>query len=401
MVRSVNRAARQAIAEFLRLESASGLLLVAAAALAIGVANSPLQAMYDTVLQTHLTVTLGGFGVDKPLLLWVNDGLMAVFFMLVGLELKREVVDGELSSPSQLTLPALAAFGGLAVPALVFWWINRGDAAAMHGWAIPTATDIAFALAVLSLLGSRVPVSLKIFLTTIAIIDDLAAILIIAVFYSGDLSGVALAGAGLGLALLFTFNRLGVLRLAPYILVGAGIWLLVLKSGVHATLAGVAVAAFIPLKAGDQASPARQLEHNLHPWVAFAILPLFAFCNAGVSLHGAGPGTLTEGVSLGILLGLFVGKQLGVFGMTALGLGLGLARRPANTTLPQLYAVSIICGVGFTMSLFIGSLAFEHAHFELDAAVKLGVMAGSLLSALLGLLVLHFSLPPVPNVKAE
>jgi NhaA family Na+:H+ antiporter len=393
MIKSATSSARQAIAEFLRLESSSGMLLVGGAMLAMAVANSPWQGGYDALLQTRLIVTLGGLGVDKPLVLWVNDGLMAVFFLLVGLELKREVVDGELSSPSQLTLPVLAALGGLAVPALVFWWINRGDAAAMSGWAIPTATDIAFALAVLSLLGSRVPVSLKIFLTTIAIIDDLAAILIIAAFYSGDLSGAVLAGAGLGLALLFTFNRLGVLRLAPYILVGAGIWLLVLKSGVHATLAGVAVAAFIPLKAGAQTSPARRLEHNLHPWVAFGILPLFAFCNAGVSLHGVGLNALTDGVSLGILLGLFVGKQLGVFGMTALGLGLGLARVPANTTLPQLYAVSIICGVGFTMSLFIGSLAFEHGNFMLDAAVKLGVMAGSLLSALLGLLVLHFSLP--------
>ena len=366
---------------------------MASALLAMAVANSPLLNVYDSLLQTRLIVTLGGLGVDKPLFLWVNDGLMAVFFLLVGLELKREVVNGELSSASQLSLPALAAFGGLGAPAIIFWLINRGDAAAMNGWAIPTATDIAFALAVLSLLGSRVPVALKIFLTTIAIIDDLAAILIIAVFYTGDLSGLALAGAGLGLALLFTFNRCGVLRLAPYILVGAGIWLLVLKSGVHATLAGVAVAAFVPLKAGDQPSPARQLEHNLHPWVAYGILPLFAFCNAGVSLRGVGLGALSEGVSLGILLGLFVGKQLGVFAMTAIGLGLGLAPRPSGSTLTQLYAVSVICGVGFTMSLFIGSLAFEHGTFMLAAAVKLGVMAGSLLSALLGLLVLHFSLP--------
>ncbi|NND45163.1 MAG: Na+/H+ antiporter NhaA [Xanthomonadales bacterium] len=393
MVRNVTESARDAISEFLRLESASGLLLVGAAALAMVVANSPLLAFYDGVLQTHLTVTLGGFGVDKPLLLWVNDGLMAIFFLLVGLELKREVVDGQLSSASQITLPGLAALGGLAVPALMFWLINRGDGSAMNGWAIPTATDIAFALALLTLLGSRVPVALKILLTTIAIIDDLAAIMIIAVFYSGDLGLGSLAGAGLGLLVLFGLNRAGVQRLAPYMLVGAVIWLLVLKSGVHATLAGVAVAAFIPLRADDGATPARQLEHNLHPWVAFLILPLFAFSNAGVSLQGLGLETLSSGVSLGIILGLFAGKQVGVFAMIALALSLGIARRPEGTTLGQLYGVSVLCGVGFTMSLFIGSLAFEHGNFVLDAAVKLGVMAGSIGSALLGVLVLHFALP--------
>jgi len=326
-------------------------------------------------------------------LLWVNDGLMALFFLLVGLELKREVIDGQLSSASQITLPGLAALGGLAAPALLFWLINRGDAPAMNGWAIPTATDIAFALALLTLLGSRVPVALKILLTTIAIIDDLAAILIIAVFYTGDLSLGALASAGLGLVLLLALNRAGVKRLAPYMLIGAVIWLLVLKSGVHATLAGVAVAAFIPLRSDDGESPARQLEHNLHPWVAFLILPLFAFSNAGVSLQGVGIETLSSGVSLGIIVGLFAGKQIGVFAMIALALALGIARRPEGTSLAQLYAVSVICGVGFTMSLFIGSLAFEHGNFVLDAAVKLGVMTGSLGSALLGLLILHLSLP--------
>jgi Na+:H+ antiporter, NhaA family len=401
MVRTVTQTARDAIAEFLRLESASGLLLVGAAVLAMIVANTPLVSIYDGALQTRLIVTLGGFGVDKPLLLWVNDGLMAIFFLLVGLELKREVVDGQLSSRAQVILPGFAAIGGLGIPALVFWLFNRGDSAAMNGWAIPTATDIAFALAILTLLGSRVPVALKILLTTIAIIDDLAAIGVIAVFYTADLSLGALAGAGTGLFFLAALNRAGVQRLAPYLLVGTFIWLLVLKSGVHATLAGVAVAAFIPLRAGDEPSPARHLEHSLHPWVAFLILPLFAFSNAGVSLQGIGIDTLSSGISLGIILGLFVGKQLGVFLMMGLALGLGIARRPEGTTLTQLYAVSVICGVGFTMSLFIGSLAYEHGNFVLDAAVKLGVMTGSLASAVLGVLILHFALPRVRESSAE
>ncbi|MFT7563637.1 MAG: NhaA family Na+:H+ antiporter, partial [Bacteroidia bacterium] len=348
MIKTASKSAVKALSEFLKLESASGVLLVAAALAAVGIANSQISHWYEGILQTHLAVTLGGFGVDKPLILWVNDGLMAIFFLLVGLELKREVIEGQLSSRDQIVLPALAAVGGLVVPAAIFWLINRDDPYAMNGWAIPTATDIAFALAVLSLLGDRVPVSLKIFLTTIAILDDLAAILVIAVFYTSDLSWQALSAAGFGIVLLFFLNRMHVQRLAAYILVGIMVWLMVLKSGVHATLAGVAVAAFIPLKSGDAHSPARHLEHSLHPWIAFAILPIFAFCNAGVSLHGVGVGMLSGGVSLGIWLGLFFGKQLGIFGMITLALSFGLARRPEGTTLPQLYAVSIICGVGFT-----------------------------------------------------
>jgi len=286
MIKTTTQAVTQAWREFLRLESAGGLILVSAAVFALVLANSPLADLYNGVLSLKLTITVENFGVSKPLLLWINDGLMAVFFLLVGLELKREVVEGQLSSPDQIVLPALAAIGGLAVPAVIYWMINKDNPQGINGWAIPTATDIAFALAILSLLGSRVPASLKIFLTTIAIFDDLAAIIIIAVFYSADLSTVSLAAAGAGIVVLFVLNRLGVQSLAAYLIVGLFIWLFVLKSGVHATLAGIVVAAFIPLKSCDDHSPARHLEHILHPWVAFGVLPIFAFANAGVSFAG-------------------------------------------------------------------------------------------------------------------
>ena len=348
---------------------------------------------YEWLLGLQVTVTVGGLGVDKPLLLWVNDALMVFFFMLVGLELKREVVEGQLSRPDQVILPVIAAFGGLLAPALIFWWINGDVPAQRDGWAIPTATDIAFALAMLSLMGSRVPLSLKIFLTTIAIVDDLAAIVIIALFYTADLSVVSLALAGLGVLGLFVLNRMKVARIAPYMMVGLFIWLCVLKSGVHATLAGVVVAAFIPLRADDDASPARHLEHTLHPWVAFAVLPVFAFANAGVSFAGMGLDRLTQGVPLGIILGLFVGKQVGVFGMVALARALRIARLPEDTTWGQVYGVALLCGIGFTMSLFIGTLAFQHGNFDMLEGVKMGVLAGSLLSAAAGLLVLHLTLP--------
>jgi NhaA family Na+:H+ antiporter len=298
-----------------------------------------------------------------------------------------------LSSLDQIVLPVLAAIGGLVVPALIYWFVNQDDPMALNGWAIPTATDIAFALAVLAVLGSRVPLSLKIFLTTIAIVDDIAAIVVIAIFYSGDLSLLEIGLAMLGVVALFVMNRLGVQRIAAYILVGTLIWIWVLNSGVHATLAGVVVALFIPLRADDDHSPARHLEHTLHPWVAYLVLPLFAFANAGVPLAGMGLHTLTDGVGLGVVLGLFFGKQIGVFGMVLLATATGLARKPEDTTLWQLYGVSLICGVGFTMSLFIGGLAFEHGNFMYDAALKLGVIAGSLLSAVAGYLVLRLSLP--------
>jgi NhaA family Na+:H+ antiporter len=380
--------------EFLKLESAAGILLIGATVVALVMANIPLAYQaYNWFLGLQLTVTLGGLGVDKPLLLWINDALMVFFFMLVGLELKREVVEGQLSRPDQVILPVLAAIGGLIVPAAIFWYINGDFASQKNGWAIPTATDIAFALAMLGLLGSRVPISLKIFLTTIAIIDDLAAIVIIAIFYSSDLSLISLGLAGLGIVVLFALNRMKVMRLAPYMLTALFIWLCVLKSGVHATLAGVVVAAFIPLKAGDDHSPARHLEHTLHPWVAFAVLPIFAFANAGVSFHGMSVEKLTNGVSMGIIFGLFFGKQIGVFGMILLARLLRIAKLPPGATWGQVYGVALLCGIGFTMSLFIGTLAFEHGNFDMLSTVKMGVLIGSALSAVAGLLVLYFALP--------
>ena len=380
--------------EFLRLESASGALLIAATVLALIMANIPsaLQA-YEWFLGLHLTITVGGLGVDKPLLLWINDALMVFFFMLVGLELKREVVEGQLSKPDQVILPIMAALGGLVLPAVIFWWINGDFVSQKNGWAIPTATDIAFALAMLGLLGSRAPLSLKIFLTTIAIVDDIAAIFIIAVFYTSDLSLLSLALAAIGIIGLAMLNRMKVMRLAPYMIIALFIWLCVLKSGVHATLAGVVVAAFIPLRPGDDHSPARHLEHTLHPWVAFAVLPIFAFANAGVPLAGMSFEKLSNGVPLGIILGLFFGKQFGVFGMVLLARLLRIAKLPDNTTWGQIYGVALLCGIGFTMSLFIGTLAFEHGNFDLLSGVKMGVLTGSVLSAIAGVLVLHFTLP--------
>ena len=393
MIKNTAQKAAGAWREFLRLESAGGLLLVAAALLALVLANTPLAEVYTRLLGLKLTVMVESVGVSKPLLLWVNDGLMAVFFLLVGLELKREVVEGELSRPEQIALPALAAVGGLVVPAVIYWLVNRGNPEGLNGWAVPTATDIAFALAVLTLLGHRVPARLKVFLTTIAIFDDLAAIIIIAVFYSGDLSTSALVAAGVGVAALFALNRMGVKSLAAYLIIGIFIWFFVLKSGVHATLAGIAVAAFIPLKGGDEHSPSRHLEHILHPWVAFGVLPLFAFANAGLALDGVGLNDVMGTVSTGIILGLLVGKQIGVFGMTALIIGLGLARKPEGASWAMLYGVALLCGIGFTMSLFIGSLAFEHGGFSNIAALKIGVFSGSVASAVCGWLVLHLSLP--------
>lgn len=393
MTKKATRKATDALRDFLQLESAGGLILVSAAALAVLLANSPLQELYQQVLGLKLTVMVESFGVSKPLILWINDGLMAVFFLLVGLELKREVVNGELSKPDQIALPAVAALGGLAVPAVIYWLVNRDNPQGINGWAIPTATDIAFALAILSLLGSRVPSSLKVFLTTIAIFDDLAAIIIIAVFYSVDLSTSSLAAAGAGIAVLFILNKAGVQSLAAYLITGVFIWLFVLKSGVHATLAGIVVAAFIPLKSGDETSPAHHLEHILHPWVAYGVLPIFAFANAGVSFSGVSSDVVLGTVSTGILLGLFLGKQAGVFGMTALVIGLGLAKKPEGSSWAMLYGVALLCGVGFTMSLFIGSLAFEHGGFSQGAALRIGVIAGSVASAFCGWLVLHLSLP--------
>lgn len=376
---------------FLQTESAGGILLMAAAALALALSNSPLGSAYGSLLDLRLSVQLGGYGLDKPLLLWINDGLMAVFFLLVGLEVKREVLEGELASREQIALPAVAAFGGFVLPALIYAAINRGDANALNGWAIPAATDIAFALGVLSLLGSRVPLSLKVFLSSLAIFDDVAAIVVIALFYSQDLSLPALAVAGTAIAGLLALNVCGVKSLTAYLLVGAVIWMCVLRSGVHATLTGILIAMAIPLDGERGRSPLRELEQALHPWVAFMILPVFAFANAGVSLTGISAATFLGGVPLGIALGLFAGKQAGVFGFAWLAIRLGWARLPEGSDWLMLYGVAVLTGIGFTMSLFIGSLAFEHGGFEFGAATRIGVLTGSLASALAGYSLLRFA----------
>lgn len=369
-------------------ELIAGLLLMGAAAAGILFANTGLAPFYDMLRGLPVSVQIGEFAIDKPLLLWINDGLMAVFFFLVGLEIKRELLTDELSSPRKAALPIVCAIGGMAVPALIYASLNAGDPVATQGWAIPAATDIAFALGVLGLLGSRVPTSMKILLTAIAVFDDLGAIIIIALFYTDQLSLTALGWAGAALVALLVLNVAGVKKTAPYILVGILLWVCVLKSGVHATLAGVALAMAIPMRGGDSehASPLKTLEHGIHPWVAYAVLPIFAFANAGVSFAGIGWGSFVEPVTLGISAGLFVGKQIGIFGMIWLTVRVGLARMPEGAGWTQVYGMSLLCGIGFTMSLFIGGLAWEHAHF--DAPVRLGVITGSLLSAAVGSLVL-------------
>lgn len=376
---------------FLALESAGGITLMAAAAVALLWANSPLSGVYEGLLSVPARVQVGAFAIDKPLLLWINDGLMAVFFFLIGMEVKREVLDGELSSPSQLVLPGAAAVGGMALPAGIYVLLNRGDPIALNGWAIPAATDIAFALGILSLLGSRVPLSLKVLLTAFAILDDLAAIVIIAAFYTAELSVRSLLLAAGAIILLVGLNLRGVTRAAAYVLVGVALWVFVLKSGVHATLAGVALGFAIPLRAedADGHSPLRHLEHALHPWVAFGVLPVFAFANAGVSFEGVTLGTLGGSVPLGIAAGLFVGKQLGVFGLCWLAIRTGMARMPEGAGWLELYGVALLSGIGFTMSLFIGSLAFPAGDVESATAVRLGVLVGSLLSGVAGYLLLR------------
>lgn len=387
-----------AIREFLKLEAAGGIILVIAAACAMVLANSAGAALYEGILAVPVAVQVGELTIAKPLLLWINDGLMAVFFMLVGMEIKREVMEGQLSSAAQIALPAFAATGGMIVPAAFYAGLNWEDAVALNGWAIPAATDIAFALGVLALLGPRVPISLKVFLLAVAIIDDLGAIIIIAVFYTADLSLAALALAGVGIAGLIALNLAGVKRIAPYMLVGVFLWVCVLKSGVHATLAGVATGFAIPLAgtvAGDQhESPLRHLEHTLHPWVAYGILPVFAFANAGVSLVGLSLANLLQPVPLGIASGLFIGKQIGVFGFTWIAVKAGLCHKPAGATWLQFYGVALLTGIGFTMSLFIGTLAFEDPGFAAD--VRIGVLSGSILSAVAGYLVLRLSLATAP-----
>jgi len=385
------------IKNFLRLESSGGIILMAAAALALLAANSGAAGLYAYFIDTPVEVRVGALLIAKPLFLWVNDGLMAIFFFLVGLELKREFLEGELSRPANVLLPAVGAVGGMVVPVGVFVFMNHGDPVAMQGWAIPAATDIAFALGILTLLGSRVPVSLKVFLVSLAIFDDLGAIVIIAIFYSGDLSTEALAVALVCLAALALMNRRNVMSISSYVLVGIIMWIAVLKSGVHATLAGVALAAFIPMRDPNNAghSPLRELEHDLHQVVAFAVLPLFAFVNSGIDLSGVGIDTLLHPVPLGIAAGLFAGKQIGIFLLCFIAIKLGIARLPDGANWGGLYGVSILCGVGFTMSLFVGSLAFENTVLDPEMVFdeRLGIILGSLLSCIMGYIVLYLTLP--------
>ncbi len=389
------------IREFLKLEAAAGIVLVISAGLALVMANTVLAPFYQVFLDVPVVVQVGALKLAKPLLLWVNDGLMAIFFFLIGLEIKREVLQGELSSWSQASLPGFAALGGMAVPALIYVLINLGDMETLRGWAIPAATDIAFALGVLALLGSRVPAALKIFLLALAIMDDLGAIVIIAVFYTADMSLISLGLAAVGMVILACFNIFGVVRLAAYVMVGLAVWVCVLKSGVHATLAGVAVAFFIPLRAKTEEgeSPLEHLEHMLHPWVAFAILPFFAFANAGIPLEGLTLASLLAPVPLGIAAGLFIGKQIGVFGFAYGAVRLGLARLPQGVSWLQIYGLSLLTGIGFTMSLFIGTLAFDD--LEQATGVRLGVLLGSLLSAFGGYLLLRISATPTERTSVE
>ena len=385
------------IQNFMKLEASAGLTLMIVALLAMLAANSAFAPYYSGFLDTNVRVGAGAFEISKPAVLWINDGLMAIFFFLVGLEIKREVLAGELSSLDKAILPVLAAVGGMVAPALIFLYFNLGNPATLSGWAVPTATDIAFALGILALLGSRVPVALKVFLLAIAIIDDLGAIVIIAIFYTSDLSANALTLAMLAMGLAVALNRMGVQRITPYLLLGLFMWVCVLKSGVHATLAGVVLAMTIPLKKknGDQGLLLRA-EHALHPWVAFLILPLFAFANAGVNLSGLSLTDLIEPLPLGIAAGLFLGKQAGVFAFTWLACKSGLARLPKGVTWQHVYGVACLTGVGFTMSLFIGSLAFGSA--ETMNTVRLGVICGSVLSGILGFAILRASTEREPTV---
>lgn len=382
-----------AVGDFMRLESAGGVLLLLSAILAMLIANSPLSGLYGSLLDATVAVQVGALAINKPLLLWVNDGLMAVFFFLIGLEIKREIMEGELSSFSQVVLPGMGALGGMIAPAAIYAWLNWGDPVALDGWGIPVATDIAFALALLGVFGSRVPTALKVFLLTLAIFDDLAAIVIIALFYSGDLSLSALLIGAVALLVAVTMNRMGVTRTSSYILLGVVLWIAVLKSGVHATLAGVLIAFCIPMRDEHGKSPLRDLEHDLHAPVAFAILPIFAFANAGLSLTGMSIDDLMHPVTMGVVAGLLIGKPLGILLFAGLAVSLRLAQLPTNVNWRQLLGVAFACGIGFTMSLFIAGLAFEHGSGDYFSGDRLGILAGSILSALAAYILLYVSLP--------
>jgi NhaA family Na+:H+ antiporter len=383
------------IRRFIASESAAGVVLAIAASVALVVSNSSLAPVYERFIQMRVELRFADdwLVLSKPWLLWVNDLWMVVFFFLVGLEVKREVLAGELASLKQASLPAVAAIGGMVLPALIYVALNHADPVALRGWAIPTATDIAFALGILMLLGSRVPPSLKIFLTAVAIIDDLGAIVVIALFYTEGLSGAMLAAAAAGAAVLFVLNRSRVSSIGPYVIVGLVVWVCVLKSGIHATLAGVVTAMAIPLRDRHGGSPLQTAEHALHPWVAFAVLPMFAFANAGVSPQGVSMGTLLQGIPLGIALGLVLGKAFGVFGGSWLLMRFAGASLPTGASERQFFGVCVLCGIGFTMSLFIGGLAFAGRGAPYELQVKLGVLGGSLIAGVLGSALLVISGP--------
>jgi len=383
---------RNSLLHFFKLESSTGIMLVIAMLMAMIMANSMFASDYDGFIMTPVVVSFGTFAIAKPLLLWINDGLMAVFFFMVGLEIKREVLEGSLSSPSAVAIPAFAALGGMVFPSLIYAWFNYNDPVAISGWAIPAATDIAFALGILTLLGKRVPVGLKLFLLALAIIDDLGAIVIIALFYTTDLSTLSLVIAAAMITVLVVMNRRGVVNHTVYILVGIVLWTAVLKSGVHATLAGVILGFFIPLKNNKNAFHA--LEHSLHAPVNFVILPIFAFANTGISFGNITVKDFVDHVTLGVALGLFFGKQVGVFLFTVLAVALGFGKLPHGVRWIHLYGVAVLSGIGFTMSLFIGSLAFEHARGMGIALTdeRLGVLMGSFASALIGFIILKTSL---------
>lgn len=371
---------------FLKLESASGILLLIFACLAIFLANTPLDQVYFNFLEMPVSVQIGAFSIYKPLLMWINDGFMAVFFILVGLEVKRELMIGAISSYQRAIFPAVGALGGMIVPVAVFMLLNWQHPEFQSGWAIPMATDIAFALGVLALLGKRVPFALKIFLLALAIIDDLGAIVVIAIFFSHDLSSTALISALIAIAVLIVLNRMRVTALCAYVVVGIILWASVLKSGVHATLAGVIIGFCIPLKGKNEETPLEDFEHLLAPWCSFVILPLFAFANAGVSLSGMSLGTLASPLTLGIALGLIVGKALGVFSFSYLAVKLGIAKLSDGINFKQIFAISVLCGIGFTMSMFLAGLSFggEESDGELISLARLGILIGSGISAILG-----------------
>lgn len=382
------------IRDFFKLESAGGILLVIAAAVAMVIANSPLGEVYQSALHTYVL----GMSVSH----WINDGLMAVFFLLIGLEVKRELMEGALKSRETAIFPAIAAVGGMLAPALIYLLFNFQDPAAIKGWAIPAATDIAFALGIIALLGNRVPVSLKVFLLALAIIDDLGVVVIIALFYSSDLSTLTLTIGFIMTGILFYLNSKHVTRLTPYLIVGLILWIAVLKSGVHATLAGVVIGFAIPLKGekdDNHYSPLKHLEHALHPYVAFAILPLFAFANAGISLDGVSLSNLTSLLPVGVALGLLIGKPLGIFSFSWLAVKIGVAKLPEGIHFRHIFAVSVLCGIGFTMSIFIASLAFSVGNPEFDILARLGILMGSTTAAIAGYFLLRSSLPPERKVR--